>query len=210
MGGVSSKARAVLGARRLEDLPAATARLALDSQHVSRISVRLAVVTSIFGGYQTRKIEDFDVIRVPSVCGHLRFWRQALYAAQHANRTALYERESVLWGRAANEVPLKVPAADEAEVKIVLRAWILFGGYGARTRSGLGSLKVSGDANGCQPIAPLAILIASHTSSCVDPNPCSVSEGTAMLRMMSSKQRERAPARSYFGARFISPRPRYL
>lgn len=42
---------------------------------------------------------------------------------------------------------LKFDATLETEVKNVLRAWILFGGYGGRTRRGLGSLNVLDDAN---------------------------------------------------------------
>jgi CRISPR-associated protein Cmr1 len=183
------------------------------------ISVRLEVVTPILGGsYRTREIDDVDVIRTPSVRGHLRFWWRALYAAQCANADALYQRESALWGRAATDeggrsaveirisvehrgstdnteirlypgqrqpatpgayalwparaetntqtptaprrqpgpkfqLTLKVPAAHEAEVKNALRAWILFGGYGGRTRRGLGSLKVIGDVYGWLPTA---------------------------------------------------------
>ena len=37
---------------------------------------------------------------------------------------------------------LRVPARYEAEVRATLRAWLLFGGYGSRTRRGLGSLKL--------------------------------------------------------------------
>jgi CRISPR-associated protein Cmr1 len=40
---------------------------------------------------------------------------------------------------------LIVPAGFETEVANALRAWILFGGYGGRTRRGLGSLTVLGD-----------------------------------------------------------------
>lgn len=54
------------------------------------------------------------------------------------------------------QLTLKVAgsATDEAEVRNALRAWILFGGYGGRTRRGLGSLKVIGDVNGWLPNAP--------------------------------------------------------
>src|SRR5690606_28066325 len=43
--------------------------------------------------------------------------------------------------------------ADLREVKNSLRAWILFGGYGGRTRRGLGSLKVIADASDWLPSA---------------------------------------------------------
>lgn len=183
--------------------------------------VRLEVVTPILGGsHQTRAIDDVDVIRAPSVRGHLRFWWRALYAAQYADADALYQRESALWGRAATDgggrsaveirisveraegtdnseirlypgqgqhatpgayalwparaetrtntptAPRRQPGTqflltlkiagtdkDELEVRDALRAWILFGGYGGRTRRGLGSLKVISDVNGWLPAA---------------------------------------------------------
>jgi CRISPR-associated protein Cmr1 len=46
---------------------------------------------------------------------------------------------------------LVVPAQLEAEVRNVVRAWLLFGGYGGRTRRGLGSLKVLEDARAWLP-----------------------------------------------------------
>lgn len=191
--------------------------MARGSPELCKAHVCLEVVTPIFGGsYQTRAIDEVDVIRAPSVRGHLRFWWRALYASQCANAEALYRRESELWGRAANDgggrsavelrvsfegnvgaiddsdidllrtpgayalwparaekrqgqvvkppaprrkpgtqfqLMLKVPAAHEAEVKNALRAWILFGGYGGRTRRGLGSLRVVGNVNGWLPTA---------------------------------------------------------
>lgn len=185
------------------------------------LGARLEVVTPILGGsHQTRAIDDVDVIRTPSVRGHLRFWWRALYASQCSSTEDLYRRESALWGRAANDdggrsaveirvnvervgstdnseirlfssqnqqatpgayalwpargetrtttptaprrqpgtqfqLTLKVAgsATDEAEVRNALRAWILFGGYGGRTRRGLGSLKVIGDVKGWLPTA---------------------------------------------------------
>jgi CRISPR-associated protein Cmr1 len=185
------------------------------------LSVHLEVVTPILGGsHQTRAIDDVDVIRVPSVRGHLRFWWRALYAAQYAKSNALYQRESALWGHAATDdggrsavevrisvkktgaidtedirlydskdgkktpgayalwparkekqtetppAPRRLPgtqfrltlkvagsATDETEVRNAVRAWILFGGYGGRTRRGLGSLKVIDDVNGWLPTA---------------------------------------------------------
>lgn len=46
---------------------------------------------------------------------------------------------------------LLVAAEHEAEAVNALRAWILFGGYGSRTRRGLGSLTVGGDKSGWLP-----------------------------------------------------------
>lgn len=213
-------------APKYQELPTAKPRAARGGPELVELRVQLEVVTPILGGsHQTRAIDDVDVIRAPSVRGHLRFWWRALYAAQYANADALYQRESALWGRAATDdggrsaveirvsvervggtdnteirlypgqrqqatpgayalwpargdrsgtptaprrqpgtqfqVTLKVPVADEAEVKNALRAWILFGGYGGRTRRGLGSLKVIGDVNGWLPTAATREALAS-------------------------------------------------
>jgi CRISPR-associated protein Cmr1 len=186
---------------------------------IRQISVRLEVVTPILGGgVQTRSVDEIDVIRVPSVRGHLRFWWRALYAWQHPTVQALRKRESTLWGcaatndggRSAIEVRIRVdrygdidssdirlndsrdgratpgayalwPAREErrtktltaprrapgtqfhltltatpdceAEVRNAVRAWILFGGYGGRTRRGLGSLTVLDDVGVWLPSA---------------------------------------------------------
>jgi CRISPR-associated protein Cmr1 len=204
-------------APKYQELPTAKRRAARGGPELAELRVQLEVVTPILGGgHQTRAIDDVDVIRAPSVRGHLRFWWRALHAAQHANADALYQRESALWGGAATDdggrsaveirvsveskpgspdtsdidlqqtpgayalwparaekqqgqvvkppaprrepgtkfaLTLKVAGTDtdEAEVKNALRAWILFGGYGGRTRRGLGSLKVIGDVNGWLP-----------------------------------------------------------
>ncbi len=208
-------------APKYQELPAAKPRAARGAPELVELRVQLEVVTPILGGsHQNRAIDDVDVIRAPSVRGHLRFWWRALYAAQYANADALFQRESALWGRAAADkddggrsaveirvsvecagstdsseirlfssrdqqatpgayalwparaetkqnaptaprrqpgtqfqVTLKVPAAHEAEVRNALRAWILFGGYGGRTRRGLGSLRVLEDARSWLPSA---------------------------------------------------------
>lgn len=188
-----------------------------------KIEVTLKVVTPILGGSpKLRQVDKEDIIRVPSVRGHLRFWWRALYGHEYATPKELYEAESALWGRAADEnggrseVEVRVddvrnkgndtsdivisdskikglkatlgayalwPAQKqdedassgkkaespaerykpgltftlkifgprqillngrqydgEAMLRNIVRAWILFGGYGSRTRRGLGSL----------------------------------------------------------------------
>jgi len=200
-----------------EELPTAKPRAVRSGPELREVRVRLEVVTPILGGsHQVRAIDDVDVIRAPSVRGHLRFWWRALYAAQCASADDLYRRESALWGRAATDdggrsavqihanvervgwtdssemrlypsqgqqatpgayalwparaetrtntptaprrqpgtqfqLTLKIAATADAEVKNALRAWILFGGYGGRTRRGLGSLKVLDDASAWLP-----------------------------------------------------------
>jgi CRISPR-associated protein Cmr1 len=202
-----------------KNLPTARLRAARGGSELRELRVRLEVVTPILGGsHQTRTIDDVDVIRGPSVRGHLRFWWRALYAAQCESAQELHGRESTLWGRAATDdegrsaveirvdvervggidrseirlypgqgqqatpgayalwparaetrtntpvaprrqpgtqfqLSLKVTATAEAEVKNALRAWILFGGFGGRTRRGLGSIKVLDDASAWLPSA---------------------------------------------------------
>lgn len=204
-------------APRYEELPTAKPRAVRSGPELTEIPVRLEVVTPILGGgHQTRAIDKVDVIRAPSVRGHLRFWWRALYASQCSSAKELYQRESALWGRAATDdggrsaveirvdvegnggaiddsdinlqqtpgayalwparaerrqgqvvkppaprrepgtqfqLTLRVAATAEVEVKNALRAWILFGGYGGRTRRGLGSLKVVDDASTWLPSA---------------------------------------------------------
>ncbi|HWP38058.1 MAG TPA: type III-B CRISPR module RAMP protein Cmr1 [Gemmatimonadales bacterium] len=66
--------------------------------------MRLELVTPVLGGSaSTRAVDEVDIVRAPTVRGHLRFWWRALYAAQHASVLTLYERESRIWGRAATD-----------------------------------------------------------------------------------------------------------
>jgi CRISPR-associated protein Cmr1 len=164
--------------------------------------VSLAIVTPILGGgYQTRALDDVDIIRVPTVRGHLRFWWRALFVCGFEKSASLYAAETKLWGgpgggsdeapavrspvevrievtdpgkkdegnidpqrtdgayvlfpaRGAPPIPrrttatfkltVSAPTADIAAVRDAVRAWILFGGYGGRTRRGLGGLTVTG------------------------------------------------------------------
>lgn len=46
---------------------------------------------------------------------------------------------------------LRVPSGREEELRSVVRAWLIFGGYGGRTRRGLGSLTVTSDAEAWLP-----------------------------------------------------------
>jgi CRISPR-associated protein Cmr1 len=49
---------------------------------------------------------------------------------------------------------LRVPAAHATEVENAVRAWILWGGYGSRTRRGVGSLSVVDEASYWLPLSP--------------------------------------------------------
>lgn len=188
--------------------PLAAKRATRVGAETSSFSVTLKVVTPILGGAAvTRTIDEVDVIRVPTVRGHLRFWWRALYGHEYATPQELHEAESWLWGRAAKEdgdggrsavdiqtfcnpdsrgtkddtndfppdqfyalwpaaeqnarpnrpyvppAPRRLPGTTftlkltgskscEHVLRNVVRAWILFGGYGSRTRRGLGNLTV--------------------------------------------------------------------
>ncbi|MDW8371699.1 MAG: type III-B CRISPR module RAMP protein Cmr1, partial [Geminicoccaceae bacterium] len=178
------------------------------------MSVPLELVTPVLGGAAVpRTIDDVDPVRVPSIRGQLRFWWRALHAHGFDDSKALWQEESELFGRAADEgggrspvevrvsveragakddLPVRLysgkegpatpgayalfPARAETgtgaetaprrrpgtcftlelrgpderleELRNVVRAWILFGGYGSRTRRGLGSLGVHSDDRG--------------------------------------------------------------
>jgi CRISPR-associated protein Cmr1 len=156
-----------------------------------------------------------DIIRVPTVRGHLRFWWRALHAHECPTAADLARRERDLWGgvggdegaRSRVEVRVDVdrssvreadsrvdprqqgdeayyalwparatkrgepdaprllpelrfqllllaPAERMREVEDAVRAWVLWGGYGGRTRRGLGSLTVEGDVSKWLPLGP--------------------------------------------------------
>jgi CRISPR-associated protein Cmr1 len=78
-------------------------RRTLAGEAMCEISVRLKVVTPILGGGpKLRDVDRVDVIRVPTVRGHLRFWWRALYGHQYTTSQELYAAESALWGRPAD------------------------------------------------------------------------------------------------------------
>lgn len=194
-------------APKLTDLPSPLQRATRGGATLAGFEVSLQVVTPILGGAaRTRTIDEIDVIRAPSVRGSLRFWWRALRGHAFKTPTELYEAESALWGRAAEdkggrseveirinltsagnileddirlndpnsyalwptrkekadprrnkpEVPpaprrqpgteftlsVRCPQDRDAEVRDAVRAWILFGGYGGRTRRGGGSITV--------------------------------------------------------------------
>lgn len=211
----------VLKAPTVQELPAAKPRGLRGGPDMREIRVRLEVVTPILGGsHQTRAIDTVDVIRAPTVRGHLRFWWRALYASRCSSAEELFQRESALWGCAAEDrggrssveirieieregvsdnspvhpyasggqpatpgayalwpareppaprrkpgtqfqIQLKLAATAEVEVRNALRAWILFGGYGGRTRRGLGSLRVLEDIRTWLPGAATRVALTN-------------------------------------------------
>lgn len=196
--GVGLRRAAPPQAPSYEALPEKRSRAARAGRARCEMEVLVEVVTPIFGGgVRARELDDVDVIRVPSVRGHLRFWWRALVGHQFDRAEDLYRRESEMWGsatagahgnRSAIEVttdvdakwvghpddstvsmqqadayslwPARAPVASrrkpgtrfrlllvaprdlETELRNAVRAWLLFGGYGSRTRRGLGSLRV--------------------------------------------------------------------
>ena len=194
-------------------LPKPLARTRRGGQLHDRFDVCLRTVTPILGGAaRIRTCDEVDVIRTPTIRGHLRFWWRALRAHCFIGRPGdLYKEEARIWGRAGDDggssgrspVELRVeitgtskidsdspdgmgayalwpargnrrrripdaprrrpghefrlsvsaPSGDLAQVRDAVRLWILFGGYGSRTRRGLGALTVCGDTSGWLPSA---------------------------------------------------------
>jgi CRISPR-associated protein Cmr1 len=195
--------------------PAPRKRRYLGRPEVGALHVHLKSLTPILGGAVTpRQVDTVDIIRVPTIRGHLRFWWRALYAHQCSSGQELAQRERALWGgmgaegakrsqvelrvvvdgaskqedssdiRSSSEgayalwparatkgkkveppaprvrpgvrfqLHLHAPAERLSEVENALRAWILWGGYGGRTRRGLGSLGVEKDEERWLPAQP--------------------------------------------------------
>ncbi|MCA9711490.1 MAG: type III-B CRISPR module RAMP protein Cmr1, partial [Myxococcales bacterium] len=166
--------------------------------------VVVGTTTPIFGGgVEARTLDVEDVIRVPTIRGHLRWWWRALFGDRYGPQE-LYEAEVRRWGgivgdevrRSAvtvtvsvrpsrperrerhrgdpnidyvtwpSKMPDRVPLRDPGvvfdlgldvqehgtigmdrdaltdEIRDSVVAWILFGGYGGRTRRGMGGLTV--------------------------------------------------------------------
>lgn len=189
-------------------LPEKRPRASRSGPGTDSFAIPLQLVTPLLGGAaETRKIDEIDIIRAPSIRGHLRFWWRAL-ARESLSSVELYERERALWGGIGDDAgtrstvelrievttrgevdhsdvvpygreptpgayalwparkttrgpdpqpvaPRRMPGtcfllqvtcrtADRSEVEAAIRAWILFGGYGGRTRRGAGSLAIDG------------------------------------------------------------------
>lgn len=168
-------------------------------------TLELKTVTPILGGGPvTRRLSDVDIIRVPTLRGHLRFWWRALYGYSYADggddaRLAFARKERELWGgmglgaeeprrsqvelwvrkvqdagqnpndigqgdpqsyalwpaRETNEdgpaprwnpglgftLEVRAPEGEAMlQVRNAFRAWLLFDGYGSRTRRGCGAV----------------------------------------------------------------------
>lgn len=179
------------------------------------ISLVLKTITPILGGSPTiRQVDRFELIRIPSIRGSLRFWWRALYGGRYDGPKQLAEAEAEIFGRAGDDtggrssidlslslvkpndykpedivlysdstqiemsgrgsesayalwpargnekknianaprlkpgivfsLQVRVPSIFEEQMLCTLRAWLLFGGYGSRTRRGCGSLGYAG------------------------------------------------------------------
>jgi len=125
---------------RAEDLYNAESLLwgqaASDEGGRSAVEVRIELL-------HTAKIDDSDILeRTP---GAYALWPAR--AEERTNTPAALRRKPGTRFR----LTLIAPKDREAEVRNVLRAWLLFGGYGSRTRRGLGSLTVIEDAQAWLP-----------------------------------------------------------
>ncbi|MGE4046215.1 MAG: RAMP superfamily CRISPR-associated protein [Acetobacteraceae bacterium] len=169
----------------------------------AEFSVELETTTPLLGGSpELRKLDTVDVIRVPTIRGHLRFWWRALQTHHLTERKQFAQAEEALWGKAADQtggrsqveitveirsrdrlrpdhtnitaqtagnyalwparkageeppaprlmpgvrfrLTVSAPGSELSALRNTVRAWILFGGYGSRTRRGVGSLTVTG------------------------------------------------------------------
>lgn len=104
-------------APKLTDLPSPLKRATVGGATLAEFAVSLQVVTPILGGAaRTRSIDEIDIIRAPNVRGSLRFWWRALRGHAFKTPTELYEAESALWGRAAEDKG----GRSEVEIRINL------------------------------------------------------------------------------------------
>lgn len=188
------------------EMPAAIQRSRRGEPAREGFSVEIETITPILGGApETRAVDDVDVIRVPTIRGHLRFWWRALQRDPEllSDPAKFAAAEAAIWGKAAEDkggrspvevavevrrptpkpdvsdvtyrtpgayalwparkieergkeqdpaprypagvrfrLTLSAPEVSIPELRNVVRAWLLFGGYGSRTRRGLGSLKL--------------------------------------------------------------------
>jgi CRISPR-associated protein Cmr1 len=173
------------------------------------LSIDVVTTTPILGGgARTRELDHVDIIRVPTIRGHLRFWWRALNGHLFPDTKELFAKEAELWGHAGDEsggrsrvdvrvevseksdtnsgsvgpgaagayalwpareqrergivkqaaaarrnqgtrfrLDILMPQAEAQDLAHTVRAWILFGGYGSRTRRGVGSLTVCNQAD---------------------------------------------------------------
>ena len=105
--------------------------------------------------------------------GNVRFQDPGAYALWPARRTGQDQPAPRRCPGLEFRLTVSASCADLTQVCDAVRLWILFGGYGSRTRRGLGALTVSGDGRGWLPdgtnedelVRSLGDLIASCNDS---------------------------------------------
>ena len=78
------------------------------------LQLDVSVTTAMYGGgAEARRNDNFDPFRVPSIRGHLRFWRRATRGGIYSNSKQLRDAESKIWGATdiAPQVKLRILSA---------------------------------------------------------------------------------------------------
>ena len=105
-------------------------------EHGGRSAVEISVHVTHPGQVDTTDIQLYDSKEAKATVGAYALW-PAREDKKKGLATAPRRRPGTRFC-----LTLRVPARYEAEIRATLRAWLLFGGYGSRTRRGLGSLKL--------------------------------------------------------------------
>jgi len=140
--------RALYAARyeRAEELATAETalwgRAATESGGRSAVDLRVAVETR--GSIDKTNIELYDSGRGKKTLGAYALWPAR---AERDGTPVAARREPGTEFR----LTLTVSAGHEDEIRNAVRAWLLFGGYGGRTRRGVGSLCASADREAWHP-----------------------------------------------------------
>ncbi|QUV81922.1 type III-B CRISPR module RAMP protein Cmr1 [Chloracidobacterium sp. D] len=117
-------------------------------EHGGRSAVELCVHVTHPGQVDTTDIQLYDSKEAKATVGAYALW-PAREDKKKGLATAPRRRPGTRFC-----LTLRVPARYEAEIRATLRAWLLFGGYGSRTRRGLGSFKLIEAADKWLPKMP--------------------------------------------------------
>ena len=117
-------------------------------EHGGRSAVEISVHVTHPGQVDTTDIQLYDSKEAKATVGAYALW-PAREDKKKGLATAPRRRPGTRFC-----LTLRVPARYEAEIRATLRAWLLFGGYGSRTRRGLGSFKLIEAADKWLPKMP--------------------------------------------------------
>jgi CRISPR-associated protein Cmr1 len=117
-------------------------------EHGGRSAVETSVHVTHPGQVDTTDIQLYDSKEAKATVGAYALW-PAREDKKKGLATAPRRRPGTRFC-----LTLRVPARYEAEIRATLRAWLLFGGYGSRTRRGLGSFKLIEAADKWLPKMP--------------------------------------------------------